>query len=95
MAVEQETIIRFTCDLCGASQVTTPEPFGEKLICNASASAKIEANVQHGDELRRMTIRMELCDQCYVVFAGLVAGLRTRLKAAREASIPPPPPPKP
>lgn len=75
MAVEQETSLRFTCDLCGRSQVTSPAP-EEPLICQAAASASISANT--GGE-KRLTVKMDLCDRCYQILAHFVAEVRKRL----------------
>lgn len=81
MAVESETIVRFTCDLCGASQITSPDPM-VPLICSADASAKIAANMGDG---RRMVVGMTLCDSCYSILANLIAQLRKRLTAEKKS----------
>ena len=84
MAVEVQTSISFTCDLCGRSQVTSPAP-ADPLICQAAAQAEISANL---DTEKRVTIRMELCDRCYGVLVNLVTELQARFRAlpSREPS---------
>lgn len=78
MAVEQETTLRFTCDLCGRSQVTSPAPV-EPLICHAAAQARISANIGE----KRMTVEMVLCDRCYGLLAHFIAELRKRFNQDR------------
>lgn len=77
MAVEQETTLRFTCDLCGRSQVTTPAP-AEPLICSAAAQARISANLGE----RRIHVEMGLCDRCYGLLAHFVSELRKRFNSS-------------
>ncbi len=84
MPTVEERTIRFTCDLCGATEVVGADQPPDS-IRKVAALAQVGANVLlSGGEMRRMVVKMELCDRCYGLFAGIVAELRNRLSSRRS-----------
>lgn len=78
MAVEVQASIRFTCDLCGRSQVTSPAPV-DPLICRAAAQVQVAANL---DAERRISVKWELCDRCYSSLVRAFTSIQGRFRAS-------------
>lgn len=77
MALKQTVI--YHCDLCGKDQQVAPALAGEPQFAQLGY-----AEIASGAKEKRLRVKMDLCDECYRLFARIVSELSTNLKNRRK-----------